>query len=77
MQVDIFRATGRVFAMIESGSAKTLPEKYGPWSPFKTIELVRGQAQAGVDVDECLDDIARHGVHVTDAHKRITEQVVG
>jgi hypothetical protein len=77
MQVDIHRGTGRVFAMIEGGSANKLPQKFGPWSHFKTIELVRGQAQPGVDVDECLDDIARHGIHVTDAHMRITEQVVG
>ncbi len=76
-QVDILRGTGRVFAMIESGGTNKLLEKYGPWSPFKTIELVRGQAQPGVDVDECLDDIARHGIHVTDAHVRITEQVIG
>jgi hypothetical protein len=77
MQVDVFRGTGRVFAVIESGGANNLPEKYGPWSLFKTIELVRGQARPGVDVDDCLDDIARHGIHVTDAHVRITEQVIG
>jgi hypothetical protein len=77
MQVDVFRGTGRVFAVIESGGANKLPEKYEPWSLFKTIELVRGQAQPGVDVDDCLDDIARYGIHVTDAHVRITNQVIG
>jgi hypothetical protein len=77
MHVDVFRGTGRMFAVIESGGANNLPEKYGPWSLFKTIELVRGQAQLGVDVDDCLDDIARHGIHVTDAHVRVTEQVIG
>jgi hypothetical protein len=77
MHVDVFRGTGRMFAVIESGGANNLPEKYGPWSLFKTIELVRGRAQLGVDVDDCLDDIARHGIHVTDAHVRVTEQVIG
>ena len=77
MQVDVFRGTGRVFAVIESGGKDNLPEKYGPWSLFKTIELVRGQAQPGVHVDDCLDDIARNGIHVTDAHVRITELVIG
>jgi hypothetical protein len=38
--------------------------------------LVRGQPQPGLRVDECLDDIARHGIHVTDAHVRITEQAI-
>jgi hypothetical protein len=77
MKVEIFRGAGRVFAVVESGSVRKLPEKYGPWSSFKTVELVRGQPQPGIDVDECLDDIARYGVHVTEAHVRITEQSVG
>jgi hypothetical protein len=31
---------------------------------------------AGVEVDECLADMQTFGVHVTDAHVRITEQAV-
>jgi hypothetical protein len=77
MQVQVFRGTGRVFAFIERSGANDLPEQYAPWTLFKTIEVVRGQAQPGVDVDDCLDDIARYGIHVTDAHVRITEQAVG
>ena len=76
MQVHIFRGVGRVFAFTESSSGNKLPGRYGPWSVFKTIELIRGQPQPGVNVDECLDDIARYGIHVTDAHKRITEQAI-
>jgi hypothetical protein len=30
----------------------------------------------GVDVAECLADLEEFGVHVTDAHVRITEQAV-
>jgi hypothetical protein len=76
MQVHIFRGAGRVFAFTESSSGDNLPQRYGPWTAFKTLEAVRGEPQAGFKVDECLDDIARHGVHVTDAHVRITEQAL-
>ena len=77
MQVHIFRGIGRIFAVTESRSGDNLPERYAPWSPFKTIEVVRGQAQPGLAVDDCLDDVARFGVHITDAHVRITEQAIG
>lgn len=78
MQADVFRGTSRVFAITESGAGPgKLPERYGPWEAFKTIELVRGQPVPGVNVDEALDDIAQFGVHVTDAHRRITEEAIG
>jgi hypothetical protein len=77
MQVHVFRGTGRVFAVTEGSNVNDLPELYAPWTPFKTIELVRGQTQPGIDVDDCLDDITRYGIHVTDAHVRITEQAIG
>ena len=51
MRVDIFRGQGRVFGFTESGG-ETLPPKFGPWVVFKTLELTRGQAQPGVNVDE-------------------------
>ena len=54
MQVNVFRGVGRVFAVTESSGANKLPERYAPWTLFKTIEMVRGQAQPGIDVDECL-----------------------
>jgi hypothetical protein len=76
MQLYVFRGTGRVFAFTEKSSGEGLPERYAPWTPFKTVELVRGQAHAGVNVDDCLDDIARHHIHVTEAHIRITEQAI-
>ena len=77
MQVQLYRGTGRVFAVTASDSTVTLPERHGPWTPFKTIEITRGQAQPGLHVEECLDDIERHGIHVTDAHRRITEEAIG
>jgi hypothetical protein len=76
MQVHVFRGTGRIFAVTEDNSLDNLPARYAPWTLFKTIELLRGQAQPGIHVDDCLDDIARYGIHVTDAHARITEQAL-
>jgi len=39
--------------------------------------MTRGVPVPGVDVGECLDDIERHGFHLTDAHMRITDRYVG
>ncbi len=76
MQVQIYRGVGRVFAFVVEGRQTPLPERYGPWTPFKIVDLAPGQSQPGVDVDECLEDIARYGIHVTDAHARITEEAI-
>jgi hypothetical protein len=38
--------------------------------------MTKDQAQAGVNVNECLDDIEKHGFHLTDAHVRITGQAI-
>jgi hypothetical protein len=74
MQVHIFRGPGRVFGftLLEDGSNP--PSQYAPWTAFTTLDLARGTSQAGVDVNECLDDIERFGFHLTDAHVRITER---
>jgi hypothetical protein len=76
MNVHIFKGEGRVFGCTADSDGSKLPPRYGPWTHFKSVELVRGQSQPGVDVDECLDDIERYGLHVTDAHVRITEQAI-
>jgi hypothetical protein len=77
MQVHIFRGPGRVFGVTQDATGATLPSKYVPWNPFKSITLSHdGEPTPGVDTHECLDDIAKHGVHITDAHVRITETVV-
>ena len=77
MKVELFRGRDRVFAVLASGSGIVLPEAYGPWTSFKSLDLARGQIQPGLAVDECLDDIERFGIHVTDAHVRITEEAIG
>ena len=76
MRLYLFRGTGRVFGVTADDAGSNLPEAPGPWQSFKVLDLERGQAQPGLDVDECLDDIEAHGIHITDAHMRITDQFV-
>jgi hypothetical protein len=38
--------------------------------------MLQAQPMPGVDVDDCLRDILKFGVHITDAHVRITEQAM-
>ena len=76
MQVHIFRGPGRVFAFTIDPSGTNLPSKYAPWTAFKTVELQKDVPTPGVDVNDCLSDLQAHGVHVTDAHVRITEDAI-
>jgi len=77
MRVHSFRGTGRVFGFTEHATGANLPSQYGTWITCKTLDLNRGgEPTAGVDTNECLDDIEKHGFHITDAHVRITESVV-
>jgi hypothetical protein len=75
MEVHAFRGQGRVFGFTKDATGANLPGQYGPWSPFKTLEMDRGEPRPGVNIDECLDDIEKYGFHITDAHVRITESV--
>lgn len=77
MKVYIFRGAGRVFGFTEDRSGANLPARHGPWNPFKDFEMSRGgDPIPGVNVEDCLDDIERCGLHVTDAHVRITDSVL-
>jgi hypothetical protein len=76
MLVHIFRGPGRVFGFTSDAAGANLPARYRPWASFKFLELHRGEPTPGLKVDECLDDIGRHGFHITDAHVRITESVI-
>ena len=51
-------------------------QKYAPWHFIKTIALKLGTPTPGLEVEECLNDIEFHGLHVTDAHVRITEEAL-
>lgn len=77
MQVHLFRGPERIFAITSDADGANLPTRFGTWTPVKTVEMIRGQTMPGVVVEECLDDIETHGVHITDAHVRITEQALG
>jgi len=76
MQIHIFRGPDRVFGFTTQPSGENLPQKFAPWTAFKTIELRRNEHTPGVDANQCLDDIEAHGLHVTDAHVRITEEAI-
>lgn len=77
MLVHIFRGPGRVFGFTEDETGNNLPERYAPWSSFKTLDMFPDEPQRGVDVNTCLSDIEQHGFHLTDAHERITHLFVG
>lgn len=76
MQVYLFRGPGRVFGCTTESSGANLPSKYAPWTAFKTVELQKGEPTPGLVVDDCLRDLETFGVHVTDAHVRITEDAI-
>ena len=77
MQVHLFKGPGRIFAVTTREDGGNLPQRYAPWAAFKTIDIERGRATPGLDVEECLSDLEVHGVHVTDAHRRVTEEALG
>ena len=76
MEVHAFRGQGRVFGFTKDATGANLPAQYGPWIPFKTLVMDRGEPKPGVNTDECLDDIETHGIHITEAHVRITDRVI-
>ncbi|HWW04207.1 hypothetical protein [Collimonas sp.] len=76
MLVYIFRGPGRVFGFTADATGANLSAQFAPWVLFKPVELSRDKPTPGVDSGECLDDIEKHGFHITDAHVRITDKVV-
>jgi NTE family protein len=77
MRVHVLRGQDRVFGFTLDEQGTNLPRQYGPWTTFKTIDLHHDEPYQGVDVSVCLDDIGKHGFHLTAAHKRITHLAVG
>ncbi len=76
-KVHAFRGQDRVFGFTFDEQGANLPPQYGPWTPFKTIELYHDEPYQGVDVSVCLEDLSKHGFHLTDAHRRITHLAIG
>ena len=73
MKVHIFRGPGRVFGFSQEEAGTNLPTRYAPWTHFKSVEMTKGEQMPGVNADECIGDIEKHGYHLTDAHVRITD----
>ena len=73
MKVHIFRGPGRVFGFSQEEAGTNLPTRYAPWTHFKSVEMTKGEQMPGVNADECIRDIEKHGYHLTDAHVRITD----
>ena len=71
MKVHAFRGPGRVFGFTPDATGGNLPGIYAPWTAFKVLEMHQDEPHAGVDVNECLADIAANGFHLTDAHVRV------
>jgi hypothetical protein len=76
MMVHIFRGPGRVFGVTEDETGANLPAQFSPWTAFKSMDLNRDEPKPGINANECLDDLGKHGFHITDAHVRITERVI-
>src|ERR1700735_5558898 len=76
-KVHVFRGQDRVFGFTFDEQGTNLPRQYGPWTTFKTIELYHDEPYLGVDASVCLEDISKHGFHLTAAHQRITHLAVG
>jgi len=76
MLVHVFRGPGRVFGVTQDEAGANLPAQFAPWTAVKSAELSRERAMPGIDSGECMDDIARYGFHITNAHVRITDQMV-
>lgn len=74
MQAHVFKGPGRIFAVTTDSAGRNLPAKYAPWAAFKIVELQKGLPTPGLDVDECLSDLEHYGLHLTDAHARITDE---
>ena len=75
MLVHVFRGPGRVFGVTQDEAGANLPAQFAPWASIKSAELSRERAMPGIDSGECMDDIAKYGFHITNAHVRITDQV--
>jgi NTE family protein len=73
-KVHVFRGQDRIFGFTPNALGTNLPQLYAPWAIFKAIELHNNEPYQGIDVSACLDDISKHGFHLTAAHRRITHE---
>ena len=77
LQIHIFRGKDQIFGFTADPEGFNLPSSHGPWRIFRIVSLSRGgRPFPGVQIESCLNDIEKHGVHVTDTQIRITDIVI-
>lgn len=68
MLVHIFKNQKGQHAFTDDATGSKLPQALGPWAFVKSIDMNRGeQPRAGVNTDDCLDDIDNKGYHLSNA----------
>lgn len=67
MQVEVYVGDSGCFAVVPQGGSAKLPVAEGPWGKLKDLDLAQdGEARAGLDVGQCLEDIERQGYHISE-----------
>jgi len=67
MEVFVFTGVG-ASGFTQDKTGANLPAQYGPWTFRNSVVMNAGEGQRiGVNTEQCLADIQRHGFHVTDA----------
>jgi hypothetical protein len=73
MHVYVFTGQGSIIGYSPDLSGANLPERFGPWSMTRALDMVAGETQRpSVDTEACLRDIETIGYHLTDRGQRIT-----
>ncbi len=76
MQVHLLHALVPISGFTSDSTGAILHADPGDWKPFKAVDMTRGLPIPGVEAGACLEDIAVHGFHVTNAHVRTTDKFV-
>lgn len=77
MRIYVFAAAkGASFGFSPDETGSNLPAEYGPWAPFKSIDVNRREERGtagiadvhrmGVDVAEMLESLENRGYHLID-----------
>jgi hypothetical protein len=68
MRVHIFKAAGNLFGFTREATGDNLPADRGPWTPFKSIEIVEDHPAPRIGVNEAdiIGGIENQGFYLTD-----------
>lgn len=73
MHVYVFSGQGSIIGYSADLSGANLPERFGPWSMTRALDMVVGETRRpSVDTNACLHDIETIGYHLTERGQRIT-----